>query len=137
MRALFVRHGQSTGNAGIPCDDLGSIPLTELGWAQSREVAASWAETPDLIVTSPYLRTRSTERMPFLELYWKDADPEYWDGEGAETKPPSRIRPGSFRPAPRQGCLRPRLQRRCAALTRSAQAGTVRLSFRVCRGENK
>lgn len=32
MRAIFVRHGQSTGNAGIPCDDLGSIPLTELGW---------------------------------------------------------------------------------------------------------
>jgi len=45
--------------------------------------------------------TRSTERMPFLERYWKDADPEYWDGEGAETKPPSRIRPGSFRPAAR------------------------------------
>ena len=120
MRAIFIRHGQSTGNAGIPCDDLGSIPLTELGWAQSREVAASWTETPDLIVISPYLRTRqtatatierfpnvtvevwpieeftylqpsrwngtrSTERMPFLERYWKDADPEYWDGEGAES----------------------------------------------------
>jgi broad specificity phosphatase PhoE len=120
MRAIFIRHGQSTGNAGIPCDDLASIPLTELGWQQSREVAASWIEAPDLIVTSPYLRTqqtaaatiarfpnipvevwpiqeftylqpsrwngtRSADRMPFLERYWKEADPEFCDGEGAES----------------------------------------------------
>ncbi len=54
MRAIFIRHGQSTGNAGIPCHDLAQLELTELGWRQSREVAASWTETPDLIVTSPY-----------------------------------------------------------------------------------
>ncbi len=45
------------------------IPLTELGWRQSREVAVGWTETPDLILTSPYLRTRQTatatiERFP-------------------------------------------------------------------------
>jgi len=58
MRAIFIRHGQSTGNAGIPCNDLSLLELTELGWWQSREVAASWTEKPDLIVTSPYLRTQ-------------------------------------------------------------------------------
>ncbi len=60
MRAIFIRHGQSTGNAGIPCHDLALIELTEQGWAQSREVAAGWTETPDRIVTSPYLRAQQT-----------------------------------------------------------------------------
>jgi len=57
MCAIFIRHEQSTGNAGIPCHDLTLLELTELGLQQIREVAASWTETPDLIVTSPYLRT--------------------------------------------------------------------------------
>src|SRR3546814_8146983 len=60
MRAIFIRHGQSTGNAGVPCDDLGAIELTELGQEQAREVAASWTQAPALIVTSPYTRTRQT-----------------------------------------------------------------------------
>ena len=120
MRAVFIRHGQSTGNAGVPCHELASIELTELGWRQAREVARAWTETPSLIVTSPYLRTRQTaeatiqrfptvpvevwpieeftylqpsrwngtrssERMPYLERYWTDADPAYCDGEGAES----------------------------------------------------
>ena len=120
MRAIFIRHGQSTGNAGIPAHDLALLELTELGWRQSREVAAGWTETPSLIVTSPYLRTqqtaaatierfpnvpvevwpiqeftylqpsrwngtRSTERMPYIERYWAEANPEFCDGEGAES----------------------------------------------------
>ena len=120
MRTVFIRHGQSTGNAGIPAHDLALLELTELGWKQSREVAASWTETPSLIVTSPYLRTqqtaaatierfadvavkvwpiqeftylqpsrwngtRSSERMPVIERYWAEADPEYCDGEGTES----------------------------------------------------
>jgi broad specificity phosphatase PhoE len=69
MRVIFIRHGQSTGNAGIPCSDLALLELTKLGWRQSREVAESWTKTPDLIVTSPYLRTQQTaaatiERFP-------------------------------------------------------------------------
>ena len=60
MRATFIRHGQSTGNAGVPSSDLASIALTELGHAQARAVAAAWIETPALIVTSPYLRTQQT-----------------------------------------------------------------------------
>lgn len=60
MRAIFLRHGQSTGNAGIPCQDLALLELTELGWRQASEAAASCSEAPDLIVTSPYLRTQQT-----------------------------------------------------------------------------
>ena len=60
MRAVLIRHGQSTGNAGIPAHDLALLELTDLGWQQSREVAAGWIETPSLIVTSPYLRTQQT-----------------------------------------------------------------------------
>lgn len=120
MRVIFIRHGESTGNAGVPCHDLGAIELTELGGEQAREVAASWIEAPALIVTSPYTRTqqtaaptiarfpgvpvevwpieeftylqparwngtRSAERMPHLERYWSAADPDYCDGEGAES----------------------------------------------------
>jgi probable phosphoglycerate mutase len=120
MRAIFIRHGQSTGNAGIPCEDLALLKLTEQGCQQSRDVAVSWTERPDLIVTSPYLRaqqtavptierfpdapvevwpiqeftylqpsrwngTLSSERMPYIERYWTEADPEFCDGEGAES----------------------------------------------------
>lgn len=62
MRAVFIRHGQSTGNAALPCHDLGLLELTELGWGQAREVAAAWRERPNLIVTSSYLRTQQTAR---------------------------------------------------------------------------
>lgn len=43
MRAIFIRHGQSTGNAGMPCHDLATIELTEKGWnlaLQSRRTGA-------------------------------------------------------------------------------------------------
>ena len=36
------------------------MELTELGWRQAREVAASWTQVPSLLVTSAYLRTRQT-----------------------------------------------------------------------------
>lgn len=104
----------------MPSNDLSLIALTDLGWQQARDVAASWDKTPSLIVTSPYLRTQQTAaptierfpeapvevwpieeftylqparwngtasavRMPHLERYWRDADPEYCDGDEAES----------------------------------------------------
>ncbi len=62
MRTVFIRHGQSTGNAGIPAHDLALLELTELGWRQSREVATGWTETPSLILCSPFLRTSKRRR---------------------------------------------------------------------------
>ena len=40
MRAIFIRHGESTGNAGVPCHDLATIELTERGRGQAQHVAA-------------------------------------------------------------------------------------------------
>ncbi|RSU45585.1 histidine phosphatase family protein, partial [Sphingomonas sp. S-NIH.Pt15_0812] len=82
------RHGQSTGNAGMPCDDLASIELTELGWSQARQVAESWQERPALIVTSPYLRTQQTAA-PTIERFC-DVPVEVWPIEEFTYLQPSR-----------------------------------------------
>ena len=88
MRAVFIRHGQSTGNAGLPCQDLALLELTELGWQQAREVAAAWHERPDRIVTSPYLRTQQTSR-PTRERF-PDVPVEVWSIEEFTYLQPSR-----------------------------------------------
>ena len=100
LRAVFIRHGQSTGNAGIPTDNLGLLELTELGWRQSREVAAGWIETPSLIVTSPYLRTQQTaaatierfqdvpvEVWPIQEFTY--LQPSRWNGTSSSERMPA------------------------------------------------
>jgi broad specificity phosphatase PhoE len=44
MRAIFVRHGESTGNAGSPCHDLAKLELTEKGRQQARQrFGTKWA----------------------------------------------------------------------------------------------
>lgn len=88
MRAIFIRHGQSTGNAGMPCDDLASIELTELGWSQARQVATGWTEAPTLIVTSPYLRTQQTAA-PTIERF-PNVPVEVWPIEEFTYLQPSR-----------------------------------------------
>jgi broad specificity phosphatase PhoE len=62
IEATFIRHAESTGNAGFATPDCVSIGLTPKGFLQARELAASWTEPPSLIVTSPYLRTQLTAR---------------------------------------------------------------------------
>jgi broad specificity phosphatase PhoE len=88
MRAIFIRHGQSTGNAGMPCHDLATIELTEKGWSQARRVAADWTETPSLIVTSPFLRTQQTAA-PTIERF-PDVPVEVWPIEEFTYLQPSR-----------------------------------------------
>ncbi|WP_288483507.1 histidine phosphatase family protein [uncultured Novosphingobium sp.] len=88
MRAVFIRHGQSTGNAGVPCHDLSSIELTELGWRQARKVARGWTEAPTLIVTSPYLRTRQTAEATIQRF--PDVPVEVWPIEEFTYLQPSR-----------------------------------------------
>ncbi len=67
------------------------LELTDLGWRQSREVAASWTDAADLIVTSPYLRTQQTaaatiERFPNVPVeVWPIQEftylqPSRWNG---------------------------------------------------------
>lgn len=120
MRAIFIRHGESTANTGLVSTDVASIALSERGEGQARRVAREWPETPSLIVTSPFQRTRQTaaptiarfpdalvevwpieeftylhparwngtaaaDRRPHVERYWTAADPDWCDGEGAES----------------------------------------------------
>src|SRR3546814_18576056 len=89
MRAIFIRHGQSTGNAGVPCDDLGANELTELGQEQAREVAAGWTQAPAPIVTSTYTRTRQTAA-PSKPTF-PGGPGERWPSEGC-TLPPTAPR---------------------------------------------
>lgn len=99
MRGIFIRHGQSTGNAGVPSHDLATIALTELGHEQARRIAAGWTEAPTLIVTSPYLRTRQTaaptiERFPRVPVeVWPIEEftylqPARWNGTSSAERLP-------------------------------------------------
>jgi broad specificity phosphatase PhoE len=88
MRATFIRHGQSTGNAGMPCHDLATIELTEKGWNQARRVATDWTEAPSLIVTSPFLRTQQTAA-PTIERF-PDVPVRIWPIEEFTYLQPSR-----------------------------------------------
>lgn len=101
-RVVFIRHGQSTGNAGVPSSDLATIALTDLGWQQARAVAAGWAEEPTLLVTSPYLRTQQTatptiERFPGVPVaVWPVEEftylqPVRWNGTLAAERAPRRL----------------------------------------------
>ncbi|WP_454901632.1 histidine phosphatase family protein [Variovorax gossypii] len=60
MKVIFVRHGESTGNAGAAAADHSAMALTALGRAQAATLAHSWHARPDLIATSAFLRTRLT-----------------------------------------------------------------------------
>jgi broad specificity phosphatase PhoE len=120
VRAIFIRHGESTANVDLPGFNVALFELTQRGREQAREVAAAFREPPSLIVVSPYLRTQQTalptierfaqvpvetwpiqeltylsaprwngtrqaDRLPHVERYWRAADPDYHDGEGAES----------------------------------------------------
>lgn len=55
----LIRHGESAANAGRPTDDPASIQLTLQGEEQAR-LAAGKIDSPDLIVSSPFVRAMST-----------------------------------------------------------------------------
>ena len=90
-KAIFIRHGQSTANIGLPTKDFALVPLTELGWEQARALAERWEFSPSLIAASPFLRTQQTaqptiarfpavpvETWPVYEFtFW---DPAHWSG---------------------------------------------------------
>lgn len=58
----LIRHGESAANAGAPSQDHASIPLTAKGREQALGVAGSFAQAPELIVTSPFSRAQATAR---------------------------------------------------------------------------
>jgi broad specificity phosphatase PhoE len=85
VRAIFIRHGQSTANIGEATGDFSLIPLTPLGQRQAEAVAKAWTFTPGLIVVSPFLRTQQTAR-PTIERFpkvpvetWQIEEFAFWD----------------------------------------------------------
>lgn len=77
----FIRHAQSQANASADfrADDFSVplVPLSELGFEQAKEVPGYFAEAPDLVVTSSYLRTKQTARH-LIEKY-PDVPQEEWN----------------------------------------------------------
>lgn len=68
----FVRHGESESNAGAVTAAPHSTPITERGRVQADRLLKAWGDwshgEPDLIATSPYVRTEMTAA-PFLARY--------------------------------------------------------------------
>jgi 2,3-bisphosphoglycerate-dependent phosphoglycerate mutase len=65
----FLRHAESSANAGLPTSDLGDIPLTEAGRIATEEAAKAYEGShPDLIVVSPFRRARETSA-PFKKRF--------------------------------------------------------------------
>jgi broad specificity phosphatase PhoE len=74
--ALLIRHGESEQNIGLATETPATIRLTARGHEQAKQVALSFAEPPDMIVTSPYQRTKETAR-PTLERFPHVAQAEW------------------------------------------------------------
>lgn len=56
MRLIFVRHGQTDHNAGNITLGRADVPLNDLGRQQAAALAASFAQPPAAIYTSPLAR---------------------------------------------------------------------------------
>jgi len=56
----LVRHCESMANAGYVTADSAGIQLTELGQKQARLLPQSFDKAPNLIVTSPFVRTKQS-----------------------------------------------------------------------------
>ncbi|MFT5193489.1 MAG: broad specificity phosphatase PhoE [Candidatus Promineifilaceae bacterium] len=67
-RFVLIRHGQSEDNAGISSRGQGKTLLTNKGEQQAKATGEHWREKPDLIVISPYIRTKQTAE-PTMRLF--------------------------------------------------------------------
>ena len=77
-RILLIRHGESEGNIDKRAETTpAQIPLTEKGREQARQVALKVDFKPDLIITSPYIRTQQTAE-PMIQMY-PDVPVEIWE----------------------------------------------------------
>lgn len=67
---LWIRHGQSTGNAGMPTGSNSSFPLSPLGVEQAKATAGRIPFVPDLIVASPFRRAWETAAPTSARYPW-------------------------------------------------------------------
>ena len=69
MREVYwIRHAQSTANAGERTDGTSEIKLSALGEQQAKDLANAWSVRPGMVVVSPYVRTHLTAR-PLLRKF--------------------------------------------------------------------
>ena len=95
MRHIYlIRHAESYSNAGLPTEEPGTYPITDAGKAESERFAQVWAEEPQLIITSPYLRTQMTAE-PMRAKYPKAAHDE-WKVQEWTFLCPSRYKGSTF-----------------------------------------
>ncbi len=73
----FIRHGESTTNAGEISTDKFSTPLTALGQEQAKAASLAVTRAPELIVVTPYIRTHLTAK-PLQERF-PESPREIWD----------------------------------------------------------
>lgn len=82
MTTVFlIRHGESQSNAGLPTIGPENVALTRQGYKQARQIASfliSYASL-DLIVTSPYRRTKQTAEPTLLSPLFHSVPTEEWD----------------------------------------------------------
>ena len=72
----LIRHAESVANVGKKTASPETVGLTDTGREQARELACKIAEQPDLIITSPFIRTLQTAE-PLLDKF-PDAKQEQW-----------------------------------------------------------
>lgn len=76
VNCWLIRHGESASNAGLPAKGNSDVPLTEKGEAQFREIAAQLPQRPDMLIVSPFLRSRASAA--YIEERWPDLRLEIW-----------------------------------------------------------
>lgn len=74
---FFIRHCESQANAGLTTHLPQTISLTERGFEQSNFIQSAFEKTLELIVTSPFLRTKQTAEPTVLNF--PNAKCEEWN----------------------------------------------------------
>ncbi len=67
-KIAFIRHAQSTANAGYPTSNPATVLLSDLWKEQARLLAANRTDALDLIIYSKYTRTYETAK-PMIEKF--------------------------------------------------------------------
>lgn len=88
MTIWLIRHGESSGNAGLPATRYGDVPLTELGRRQAEHLAGALDCKPDLVMVSSFLRAQAMAA-PLL-VRWPELRVETWPIEEFTYLSPAR-----------------------------------------------
>lgn len=75
-KVWLIRHGESESNADLRTSHPSETTLTPKGLIEAERVAGRFVEAPDLIVVSPYLRSRQTAE-PTLQRFAEIAIEEW------------------------------------------------------------